>query len=529
MDRFSQQLRVGLQCKAIMILTAVVLAVTVSGGWFYYENARSSLRLSDERHATRLGKSLAVASQYHLRDQQTVALERLAEDFLTNENVRYVAILDAEGHLVASASPDYYTDKWAALVSFPPAISSTRQVNDDLLIVARPVLLREALFWKDHMVGAIRLVFDTRSTTLNLRRVQKRMLVVAALIVLCVIPLAYLLVWRVLIQPFRKLVALTQRLAKGDFSARAGFKRNDEVGQLATSFDTMAKEVASMRRELVMINEGLEREVAKRTKEIQIANLRLREEISEKEEFLRAVSHDLNAPLRNIAGMTTMIQMKWREDIPEDVMVRLERIQANVDSESSLIGELLELSRIRSRPQKRSVVDMGELLGELAATFEFELKKCNIELRIDSDLPTLYVEKNRIRQVFQNLIDNAIKYMDRTSDGIIEVHYSRAEGFHTFCVADNGPGIAPAEQKKIFQVFQRAGGTAEKAEGKGVGLAFVRSVMVNYDGRAWVRSQRGQGATFFITLNINNTRIPGETFVNERDRNQFTAMHPVSR
>ncbi len=186
----------------------------------------------------------------------------------------------------------------------------------------------------------------------------------------------------------------------------------------------------------------------------------------------------------------------------------------NVDTQSSLIAELLELSRIRTRPQKRTAVDMGSLVRELAGTFEFELKNRNIEMRIDPEMPTLYAEKSRMREVFQNLIDNAIKYMDRKEGGLIEIRHSTAGGFHTFCIADNGPGIPREEQKRIFQVFQRS--SAAKVQGKGVGLALVKSVVANYNGRAWVRSDPGKGATFFLALEIKNTVLPEREPVHER-------------
>jgi len=261
--------------------------------------------------------------------------------------------------------------------------------------------------------------------------------------------------------------------------------------------------------------------VADRTAELEVANRRLREEMAEKEHFLRAVSHDLNAPLRNIAGMATMIMTNWRHELPEEVLARLQRIQSNVDAETSLIGELLELSRIRSRPQKRQVVAMGAMLADLARTFEFELRNRSIELHVAQTMPSLYVEKNRIREVFQNLIDNAVKYMDKPQGGQITVGYEPAGEFHRFSVADNGPGIPADQQDGIFCVFRRAAGpSACRVEGKGVGLAVVKSVVSNYDGLAWVESVPGRGATFYVTLSARNTQPPAQ----DANDDAFTAV-----
>ena len=236
--------------------------------------------------------------------------------------------------------------------------------------------------------------------------------------------------------------------------------------------------------------------------------------MAEKEDFLRAVSHDLNAPLRNIAGMASMIATKYRNHIPEDGLARLQRIEANVEVETGLINELLELSRIKTRPEARTMVNFEALLEELHRAFEYELKAKSIELAIRRPMPTLYVERNRLRQVFQNLLDNAVKYMSDRPDGKIEIGHSIADGMHLFYVADNGPGIAPEDQERIFYVFRRAA-TAIGLAGKGVGLALAKSIVSNYEGRIWVESEPGSGSAFYVALSAECTRGPAERSAHE--------------
>lgn len=499
--------RVGLQIKAVLVLTFVVVGVTVAGGWFYFRTARHWLYESDRSHALRMGEALSLAAQHDLGQGRNVPLQRLASDFLCNSNVRYVALLNAAGEVMASASREADPAAWTALTQIPATVWDVQHCPGEVLTLARPIVLTVSGEQAGKLVGAARLVLDGRSTAATLAQVQKRISAIAAMIVLCAIPLGYLLVWRVLVQPIRCLVAAARQLARSDFAARVGLRRNDEIGELSSAFDAMAEEIARSHSKLMGANEQLERTVAERTQELQAANVRLRAEMAEKEDFLRAVSHDLNAPLRNIAGMATMTILKWGQALPEEVRQRLQRIQANVDVESSLISELLELSRIRTRPQKREVVDMGRLLSELAATFEFDLRQAGIELRAARTMPRLYVEKIRIRQAFQNLIDNAIKYMHRPSGGLIEVSYCRRDGMHLFSVRDNGPGIPDQDHQRIFYVFRRSSNAAD-VEGKGVGLAVVKSVVANYDGRAWVQSQMGAGSTFFVSLCARCTEPP---------------------
>jgi len=473
----------------------------------------------------RIGQALALAAQHDLSARRHGALQRLVDAYLRNDNVRYLAVVDARGRLVASAPPEGRPATCSGLLDLPASVSMTRRTHPDLVTLAHPIVMQDGTGAEGTLAGSVRLVLDASATTARVKAVWNRISLVTAGIVLLTIPVGYLFVWRVLVLPVRKLVAVARRLGRGDFHARASLGRNDEIGELADEFDKMADQVAEMRDEL-------EQKVAERTQELQLANRRLREEMAEKEDFLRAVSHDLNAPLRNIAGMTTLMMMKWREQLPEDVVARLQRIQANVDAGTLLIEELLELSRIQSQPQRRENVDMGRLIEDVAHTFEFELKRPNITLEIASPMPTLYVEKSRIRQVFQNLLDNAIKYMHRPSGGRIVVGYDSAEGCHRFHVADNGPGVPAEHQERIFHVFRRvAGAEGGQVEGKGVGLALVKSVAATYDGRAWVESDPGRGATFYFTLAVTAALPPaaGALRPAQESSDDQSTYHPVGR
>jgi len=217
--------------------------------------------------------------------------------------------------------------------------------------------------------------------------------------------------------------------------------------------------------------------------------------------------------------MASMILMKHRDQLPEDVIKRIERVQANVDAETSLIGELLELSRIRSEQPRRRFVDTGKLIADLAATFDYELKARGIEFYLSGDMPTLYIDRSRLRQALQNLIDNAIKYMDKPHGGRIEVSCHRKNSYYRFAVADNGPGIEPNQQKKIFCVFRRAeSAVMAKVSGKGVGLAVVKTVAAKYNGRAYVKSQPGRGSTFHLDLSVAATQPPQENATEDRER-----------
>jgi signal transduction histidine kinase len=302
------------------------------------------------------------------------------------------------------------------------------------------------------------------------------------------------------------LVFATQQIAGGDLNVRVDTQRADITGELARSFNEMAITVKFQRDKLQEANGQLEKNnleleqrVLLRTSELESANSKLSREIAEKEDFLRAVSHDLNAPLRNISGMATMLLLNHREKLDQEIVHRLERICKNVDVETGLISELLELSRIKTRRQKTEFVEIGPLITELEGMFESDLKGKAIGLTIDTPLPVLNGDRMRFRQVFQNLIDNAIKYMGESA--IREIHVGcridprQAE----FYVRDTGIGIHPDDLEKIFFIFRR-GRNAGTVGGKGVGLASVKSIIETYGGQIDVDSQLGRGCTFRFTI-----------------------------
>jgi signal transduction histidine kinase len=147
-------------------------------------------------------------------------------------------------------------------------------------------------------------------------------------------------------------------------------------------------------------------------------------------------------------------------------------------------------------------VNVTALVADIGATLENDLKSRSIELLIDTQLPTVSCEKARLRQVFQNLIDNAIKYM---GDGEIrQIHIGCHVGANEaeFYVQDTGIGIDPEDINKVFFIFRRGKNTVSKnVPGKGVGLASVKSIIETYNGSIWVESELGRGSTFRFTIN----------------------------
>jgi signal transduction histidine kinase len=365
------------------------------------------------------------------------------------------------------------------------------------------------------LLGYVSVGISQASEEAQIRKINYWAVLLGVAVALVSLPFSYLLVHRIFL-PIRQLVAATRSIAAGDLRTTVAIDRPDLIGELARSFNDMVLKVklqqdalndanqslAEANVKLAEANEGLENKVVERTAQLEVANKRLSSEITEKEDFLRAVSHDLNAPLRNIDGMTTMLLLKHKEKFDEDIIHRLERIQKNVKMETDLIAELLELSRIKTRRHKMEIVDIKALVQDLKGIFEDDLRSKQIEIVIDTDLPRINGEKARLRQVFQNLIDNAIKYMGNGFTREIHIGCSARSEEAQFYVRDTGIGIEADELSKVFVIFRRGKNSqAQNVAGKGVGLASVKSIVETYNGSIWAESTVGNGTTFRFTIN----------------------------
>jgi signal transduction histidine kinase len=414
-----------------------------------------------------------------------------------------VAFFDAGGQVLSVASRDPDVDRRnLAFLQLGPSptqelmrpIEKRTPTLGEFAMVTAPVLLAPdpANPQGRRLGGFVTICLGERTLQVQQQQIQWMQLLIGLLTMTITVPLVYAMVHRIFL-PIRQLVVATRRIAAGDLTARVAMDRTDVIGELARSFNEMIKQVKDHR-------DTLEQTVQQRTAELASTNQRLSAEIAEKEDFIRAVSHDLNAPLRNIAGMTGNLLNKHASKFDADVVHRLERIQKNVEVETDLINELLELSRIKTTRQKMEMVDVDAMARELGGVFENDLKTRGISLIFDSRLPVIHGEKSRLRQVLQNLLDNAIKYMGDGPTKEIRIGAFVGQREAEFYVRDTGLGIDKEDVGHVFHIFRRGKNVAQGVSGKGVGLANVKSIIETYNGRIWVKSERGAGSTFRFTI-----------------------------
>ena len=223
----------------------------------------------------------------------------------------------------------------------------------------------------------------------------------------------------------------------------------------------------------------------------------------ELEAFSYSVSHDLRAPLRHISGFANKLARQMGDGADEKSLHYLDVIGGSAKRMAALIDDLLVYSRLGRSALRMQTVDMQSMVAETRAMLdsnaEDETPGRRIEWRI-GPLPVLVGDENMLRQVWMNLLGNAVKYSGQRDRAQITVaHHEADDGSHRFSVRDNGAGFDMAYAGKLFGVFQRLHKATDYA-GTGIGLATVRRVLLRHGGRVWAEAQPDNGATFHFSL-----------------------------
>ncbi|HUR20299.1 MAG TPA: ATP-binding protein [Vicinamibacterales bacterium] len=307
---------------------------------------------------------------------------------------------------------------------------------------------------------------------------------------------------RRLIGPLQELTQAAAKLADGTEPARVPLKRDDEIGELATAFNTMAERVTEGRHHL-------EARVAERTDELARALEQLEEDAKklarsnrELEAFSYTISHDLRAPLRSIDGFSDALLTDYADRLDETGKGYLTRVRRAATRMGQLIDDLLELARVSRVELVSSPVALDILAARLVRDLREREPRRAVDILIQAG-PPAQGDSRLLALVLQNLFENAWKFTSKRTDARIEFGVSSDGPPPTYFVRDNGVGFDMAHSTKLFGIFQRLH-SVDEFPGTGVGLAIVQRIVERHGGRIWVEASPDQGATFFFTLEAGN-------------------------
>jgi signal transduction histidine kinase len=307
---------------------------------------------------------------------------------------------------------------------------------------------------------------------------------------------------RNLANPIEAIQVAAAKIGSGSLDQRIEVSSRDELGALADEFNRMAARLQASYA-------GLEQEVRERTQELASALVELDEKSREleaashhKSEFLADMSHELRTPLNAISGFSQVLRKQLLGEINEKQAEYLDDILASARHLLSLIDDVLDLAKVEAGQidlevtpfSLRVALERGVVIVRERATRE----DVRITLSSDPGVDTVTGDERRIRQVVFNLLSNAVKFAPAGST--VDVAAARLDGQVRVSISDSGPGVAPEDQERIFEVFQQAAAGKEQREGTGLGLALSKRLVELHGGHIWVESELGKGSTFVFTL-----------------------------
>jgi light-regulated signal transduction histidine kinase (bacteriophytochrome) len=278
-----------------------------------------------------------------------------------------------------------------------------------------------------------------------------------------------------------------QVAARTDEAARANEQLHQEIQDRRRTEQSLRYSETLLRR----LHEDLEDHIAERTVE-------LTKTIAELEAFSYSISHDLRAPLRAINGFAAILREEHAERLDSEGDELLMKIETNASKMAQLIDGLLDFSRLARAESVSTEVDMKALANAVAADLAGDEAERKVDIAI-SDMPRVMGDEAMLRQVWANLISNALKFSAPRPDPAIRIDGERKDNEIVFHVRDNGVGFDMQYAGKLFGVFNRLH-RADEFPGVGVGLALTRRIVMRHGGRIWAESGDGGGAVFHFAL-----------------------------
>lgn len=485
------RLRSSFKTRLFAGMTAIILVVSaVFVSILLYQQYRSQQESSAHEGdliARLLARDVRLAVFSGSREQILSA----AEGVMSFPDVQAIEVHDHEGRLLVRQSrPMDDNVRYAEFRAIIPGLIN-RQMEQRMLV---------GRVWDSNPEAAI----GTVSIVMNKSEADRKMLTLMLMALLATtgflalgVLAAYLLA-KGMTRPLSQLSSAAAALQDGDDCIHVKIGTSDEIGQLASSFNSMVDAIRERKLELEKVledlynlNVRLEEKVSERTAQLESANREL-------ESFNYSASHDLRAPLNRLAGFCDALKEEYGERLDEGGRLYLERIAAVREQMNSVISAMLTLYQVQQREMNCRDLNLSELVRAVAASLREANRDREVAVSVDEDV-RVFGDMKLIWLAMENLLGNAWKFTSGKSDAKIEFGSSILDGEEVCFIRDNGAGFNMEYADKLFTPFQRLH-NYEEFPGTGVGLAIVQRIMARHGGRIWLESSEGVGTTCYFTL-----------------------------
>jgi len=541
------KMRLGYKIMAAMVITIAVISICEITFRIYF-GTKDRLELMTMA-ARELASSTYAGIKYPMSIGDSEAIKRQLSDIRAKATEVEVFITDFDQEIIYSTHEDkvktrvadsiHNKDTKRALIEVLGTGSDpNRSFDDEISGVRYHVMMFPILNQKDchHCHGSSRHVLGSMIVRVSAEQIYKtvaaqrnRTLLLLGFILPIAVTIIYLLVNRLIRRPVENLADKAKRFAEGDMSVSIDVKTEDEIGVLGRTFNYMVESVSSFSRKLEM-------EVTRKTillnerthllSLLERANRELRELDKLKSTFLANMSHELRTPMNAIIGYTELLIDRVDGPINEEQEKSLKKVVANAKHLLQLINDVLDVSKIEAGKieLEHKEIDLKWLIESVIPTFEPLIKQKGLALTINlaEDLPIIYGDEDKVRQVLINLLSNAVKF---TLKGGITISAKTSERgikpgeqpiFLEVCIEDTGIGIKEEDIGKIFDKFVQADlSTRRQYEGTGLGLSIARGLVALHKGVIWATSKYEEGSKFCFTLPLKKELLekPAEPIV----------------
>ncbi|TVM00602.1 MAG: hypothetical protein CV087_13465 [Candidatus Brocadia sp. WS118] len=530
------------------LFTIFIILITAAGiSYFLIQNATSHIYRNLVNHGLIIAGMASQTSEYCIYTGDKESMRQIIESLEVDEDIAFVCLLDKEKRqLMCKSFKSGLVIPPVPVVSMADSGFPLKTIHEEFMnkedgnrylnflspvigfIGNKPAdeLLSNKGSENQEVVGYVHIGVSLQNLYKRIKQFQISTLAFTFLFIFIGVILTLFLTKRIT-SPIKRLSLITKKVSDGVFEHGVHVHTNDEISDLADTFNHMIDRLRAYRemieshnKELLNANEHLLQEITIRKQIEKALEEKTREIIrsnKDLEQFAYIVSHDLQEPLRKVLVFGDRLIMKHGKALNHEGFDYVERMKNASRRMQTLITGLLAYSRVTTHTRPFTRVDLAKLIQEVINDLEIQLERTGGRI-ILGDLPVVYADAVQMRQLFQNLIGNALKYhrhevppvveiQAHCLDGMNEDHAlaSHHNGFCEITVTDNGIGFDEKYAEYIFGIFQRLH-RRDEYEGTGVGLSLCRKIVERHGGSITATSAPGKGSKFMVVLPLEQVR-----------------------